>query len=137
MTRLAPICLDDNTIIYIEANEDAIAPSLETVDPGEHEEAPVTRGLPSVEDAQELALQSFQAIEGTIRAYTTYSLNAFKSLSSVNVDKVTLKFGVEVGGEAGVPYITKGTVKSNLNIEVECSFPKRSESPGIGEVPKN
>ena len=137
MTRLAPIRLDDNTIIYIEANEDVVVPPIETADPSEHEEAPVTRGLPSVEDAQELAIQSFQAIEGTIRAYTTYSLNAFKNLASVNVDKVTLKFGVEIGGEAGIPYITKGNVKSNLNIEVECSFPKRSESPGIGEAPKN
>jgi hypothetical protein len=33
-------------------------------------------------------------------------------------------FGIEVGGEAGIPYITKGTAKSNLNIPVKCSFPK-------------
>lgn len=44
-----------------------------------------------------------------------------------NVDKVTLEFGIELGGEAGVPYVTKGTAKSNLKITVECSFPKETE----------
>jgi len=36
---------------------------------------------------------------------------------------VTLEFGINVGGEAGIPYITKGSVESNLKIKVECSFP--------------
>ncbi|HEY9605328.1 MAG TPA: CU044_2847 family protein [Allocoleopsis sp.] len=44
-----------------------------------------------------------------------------------NVDKVTLEFGIELGGEAGVPYVTKGTAKSNLKITVECSFPENTE----------
>lgn len=73
-------------------------------------------------------IQNFQAIQGTIRAYTIYSLNASKKVAIANVDKVTLKFGIEVGGEAGVPYVTKGTAKSNLKITVECSFPEQTES---------
>jgi hypothetical protein len=40
-----------------------------------------------------------------------------------NIEEVTLEFGVEVGGEAGVPDVTKGTAKSNLKITVKCSFP--------------
>jgi hypothetical protein len=31
-----------------------------------------------------------------------------------------------MGGEAGVPYVTKGTAKSNMKITVECSFPKEN-----------
>jgi len=127
MTKLTPIQLDDNTVIFIESTEDATAPSVTLQQPNEEEEeSPVTRGLPSVNDSQRQAIQSFQAIEGTIRAYTTYTLNAFKSLAVANIDKVTLKFGIEIGGEAGIPYITKGTAKSNLNIEVECSFPNQT-----------
>jgi hypothetical protein len=61
---------------------------------------------------------------GTIRAYTTSTLNAFKNIAIADINKVTLEFGVEVGGEAGVPYVTKGTAKSNLKITVECSFPQ-------------
>ncbi|MGV0023970.1 CU044_2847 family protein [Phormidesmis priestleyi] len=122
MTQLIPIRLDDDTVIYIETTEDAIVrPRTEE----DEEEAPVTRGFPSVFETQQQTIQSFRAIEGTIRAYTTYTLKAFRNLPVANVDKVTLRFGIELGGEAGVPYVTKGTAKSNLNIEVECSFPER------------
>jgi hypothetical protein len=72
--------------------------------------------------AQVHAAQSFKAIEGTIRTYTSYTMNAFKDMATANVEKVTLEFGLKVGGEAGVPYVTKGTAESNLKITVECSF---------------
>jgi hypothetical protein len=56
-------------------------------------------------------------------------LNAFKKVAIANVDKVTLEFGIEIGGEAGVPYVTKGSAKSNLKITVECSFPDKTKPP--------
>jgi len=125
MPKLTPIRLDDNTVIYLEATEDVISPDVNLAETSDEEEsAPITRGLPIADAVQEKAVQSFSAIEGTVRAYTVYTLNAFKNLAGANIDKVTLKFGIEIGGEAGIPYITKGTAKSNLNIEVECSFPK-------------
>jgi len=77
---------------------------------------------------QQQIAQNFQDIQKTIRAYTLYTLNAFKKVAIANVDKVTLEFGIELGGEAGVPYVTKGTAKSNLKITVECSFPEQTES---------
>jgi Trypsin-co-occurring domain 1 len=130
MTKLTPIELDDHTIIFIESTEDAIAPPIkrQPSEESDEEESPVTRGALSSEEVQRQTIQSFQAIERTIRAYTSYSLSAFKNLAIADIDKVTLRFGIEIGGEAGIPYITKGTAKSNLNIEVECSFPKRSDS---------
>jgi len=54
--------------------------------------------------------------------YTSYTLAAFKKVAVANISKVTLEFGVEIGGEVGIPYITKGTTKSNLKIQVECTF---------------
>jgi hypothetical protein len=72
--------------------------------------------------AQKHAAQSFKAIDGTIRTYTTYTMNAFKDMATANVESVTLEFGLKVGGEAGVPYVTKGTAESNLKITVHCSF---------------
>lgn len=136
MPQLTPIRLDDGTIIYIEASEDVAVPLV--IDPTEVTRE-VTRGdldagekrwtRPTPKDAQLAAAQSFQAIEGTIKAYTTYTLNAFRQVAIANVDKVTLEFGIEVGGEIGVPYVTKGTASSNLKITVECSFPK-IEQPG-------
>ncbi|MBE9214526.1 hypothetical protein IQ247_17940 [Plectonema cf. radiosum LEGE 06105] len=127
MTKLTPIQLDDNTIIYIEASEDVNIPPVLTEE--EEEEALDEKGM-SPEAIRKQMVQNFQAIQSTIRAYTIYTLNAFKQMpiANANVDKVTLEFGIELGGEAGVPYVTKGTAKSNMKITVECSFPKEEEN---------
>lgn len=133
MTQLAPIELEDGTIIYMEVQEEVeIAPreSNQTETEGE-----LTRGQIGKEgkglgrdSSQAQILQNFQAIEGTIRAYTTYSLNAFRNIASANINKVTLEFGIKVGGKAGIPYVTEGSAESLLKITVECSFPEQSRS---------
>ena len=127
MTQLTPIQLEDGTIIYIEAtdNVDALPVSIES--PEGEEEALIDKGW-DANVAQKQIVQNFQAIEGTIRAYTVYSLNAFKKIPVANIDKVTLEFGIKVGGEAGIPYVTKGTAESNLKVTVECSFPDQLEN---------
>ncbi len=144
MAQLVPIQLEDGSQIYIEATEDveippAVGPAV-NLDAGSEPEEEVRRGqkgwggsdsrrvvgYPDSGRAAAIAAQSFQAIEGTIRAYTRSTLSAFKNMSDANVDKVTLQFGIRVGGEAGVPYVTKGTAESNLSITVECSFDRES-----------
>jgi len=118
MTQLTPIQLDDETIIYIEATEDVSIASISTEEPTEAQKKRkrIDRGLS--DDVQKQVIQNFQAIDKTIRAYTIYTLNAFKKVAIANVDKVTLEFGIELGGEAGVPYVTKGTAKSNGSLAV-------------------
>ncbi len=127
MTQLTAVKLDDGTVIYIEATEEVNAPALSEEEPAEDEEEALIDKSGHLVNAQKQMVQSFQAIQGTIRAYTVYTLNAFKNVAIANVDKVTLEFGIELGGEAGVPYVTKGTAKSNLKITVECSFPDKTE----------
>lgn len=117
--KLTPIRLDENTVIYIESTEAVDTPEPVVVisaDGEEEEESATTRGIR--EDAQ----KHFQDLQSTILTYTSYTLAAFKKVAVANIDKVTLEFGVEIGGEVGIPYITKGTAKSNLKIQVECSF---------------
>jgi hypothetical protein len=124
MTKLTPIQLDDNTIIYIEVTDDVNVPLVIAEEPAEEEEeALIDKGI-SPEAVRKQIVQNFQIIHTTIRAYTVCSLNAFKQLPIPGVKKVTLEFGIELGGEAGIPYVTKGTAKSNLKVTVECSFPK-------------
>ena len=114
MAQLAPIQLEDGTIIYIEAEESVTAPP-----------APTTEGPTRVSKGPgEQAIRNFQAMQGTIRTYTAHTLNAFKDMATANVDKVTLEFGIKVAGEGGVPYVTKGSAECNLKITVECSFPE-------------
>ncbi|HIK43691.1 MAG TPA: hypothetical protein IGR64_02270 [Leptolyngbyaceae cyanobacterium M65_K2018_010] len=128
MTQLVPIRLEDGTEIYMEATEDVVAPDLASALGGTGTPAEMTRTSKGVnwgsggQAAQIQAAQSFKAIEGTIRTYTSYTMNAFKDMATANVEKVVLEFGLKVGGEAGVPYVTKGTAESNLKITVECSF---------------
>jgi hypothetical protein len=75
------------------------------------------------------AMQQLTSMQDTIKTFTNYTLNSFKQIANADVDKVTLKFGINVGGEAGIPYITKGTVGSNLEITVECSFKQPQTTP--------
>jgi len=128
MTKLTPIILEDNTVIYIETRENVEAPPVKPKEPAEEEEETTTDYNLNPAQLQQQLAQNFQDIQKTIRAYTLYTLNAFKKVAIANVDKVTLEFGIELGGEAGVPYVTKGTAKSNLKITVECSFPEQTES---------
>ncbi|MGF1571189.1 MAG: CU044_2847 family protein [Nodosilinea sp.] len=127
MTQLVPIRLEDGTEIYLEATENVAAP-----DSAPHPGEPGQPGTEMTRTAKGVnwgvgappmpAAQSFKAIEGTIRTYTNYTMNAFKDMATANVESVTLEFGIKVGGEAGVPYVTKGTAESNLKITVQCSF---------------
>ena len=128
MTQLKPIQLDDETIIYIEVTEEVDVLEASDGEAADSQETkPVKRGQVNPAEIQKQVFENFAPISSTIRAYTIYTLNAFKKVAIANVDKVTLEFGIEIGGEAGVPYVTKGTAKSNLKITVECSFPDRDE----------
>ncbi|MCP4112362.1 MAG: hypothetical protein GY749_43695 [Desulfobacteraceae bacterium] len=119
MQQLTSVKLEDGTVIYIEPGEDIIIPKDAETN-GDEEESPVTRG-----GSMETAVKKVKSVEETIKAYTNHTLNAFRDIAFANIDKVTLEFGVKVGGEAGIPYVTKGTAESNLKVTVECSFPKK------------
>jgi hypothetical protein len=128
MAQLKPIQLDDETIIYIEVTEEVDVLEASDGEAADSQETkPVKRGPVNPAEIQKQVLESFAPISKTIQAYTVYTLSAFKKVAIANVDKVTLEFGIELGGEAGVPYVTKGTAKSNLKITVECSFPNKTE----------
>jgi hypothetical protein len=131
MTQLTPIQLDDDTVIYletqtnIELESQPVPPKEVTREFTRGDFGKVDKGLGDILN-KEINLspqQSFKNIEGTIRAYTNHTLNAFKNIADANINKVTLEFGIKVGGKAGIPYVTEGTAESNLKITVECSFP--------------
>ena len=120
MTSLTPLQIDDNTIIYIESSESVEVPATPSPEKGL-----VTYGDTST---SEKIRENFDRLKSTLTHYTLSTIDAFKQASNTdiaNIDKVTLKFGVKIAGEAGIPYITKGTAESNLEITVECSFPKK------------
>lgn len=117
MPQLTAITLDNGAVIYVERADDIIVPNSVALalDEDDREEKGGTT---------DLLMNRFQAMKDTIQTYTQYTLDAFQGVTTANVDKVTLEFGIKVAGEMGVPYVTKGTAESNLKITVECSFPK-------------
>jgi len=124
MGQLTPITLEDGTTIYIEAIENT-SPASDVVIP----KSPIETNNPKrggiFPDPQNQLPQTFQAIEGTIRAYTTYTLRAFKNVAIAEVSEVTLKFGVNISSEAGIPYIANAKGGCNMEITVKCEFPKK------------
>ena len=119
MPQLKPIELQDGMVIFIETEEDILLPEIK--------DAPMEEPLVS-KDGMDVVVQKFQPIEAIIVAFTAHTMEAFKKVASVNVDKVTLEFGIKLGGEAGIPYVAKGTAESNLKITVESSFLNRRAS---------
>jgi hypothetical protein len=43
-----------------------------------------------------------------------------------DIERVTLRFGVSLGGEAGVPFVTQGKADSTLSVTIECNLAHRN-----------
>ncbi|WP_107667353.1 CU044_2847 family protein [Cyanothece sp. BG0011] len=68
--------------------------------------------------------QQLDQAQQMIRECAEYTLNSFKNFAAAEVDEITLKFGIKLAGEAGIPHITKGTAESNIEIQIKCKFPQ-------------
>ncbi|MGK7939469.1 MAG: CU044_2847 family protein [Crocosphaera sp.] len=133
MTKLTPMKLDENTTIYLETNEDINISSEDKKIPEETTEetreslGKDPKGLKDIfsrtssTESDEQIENNVPSIANTIKAYTEYTLNAFKQVDNANIDKVTLEFGIKVMGKIGVPYVTT-SADSHLKITVECSL---------------
>ncbi len=134
MTRIVPVQLEDGNVLYIEAQDDAATPISPS--PAGHETGEVQRsgakGIGIGTATRINPAQSMQMVQGTIRTYTAYCLNAFKNFSAANVDEVTLEFGINISADAGIPYIASGKAQSNLKITVKCSYNKPETKDGEG-----
>lgn len=119
MTDIHPFTLQDQDgTIYTVLIESKVPQSAVPDSVIPHTDDDETYGL--VDDAQ----AQFKAIQGTIRAYTWYVIGAFKGMAGLEVEEVNLKFGIKIGGKAGIPIFTEGTAESNFEVEVKCKFPK-------------
>ena len=74
-------------------------------------------------DEERGILESMQQAQQLIRDYSEYALNAFKNFTTAEVEEVTLKFGIKLGGKKGIPFVTEGSAEGNLEIEIKCKFP--------------
>ncbi|MEH2333358.1 CU044_2847 family protein [Nostoc sp.] len=77
---------------------------------------------------REEAFVKIEEVHHQIRAYTKYAIGAFKNLGAAEVEEVTLKFGLKIGGKTGIPFVTEGSAESNFEIEVKCKFPENKQN---------
>lgn len=66
--------------------------------------------------------QTLDQAQQIIRDCAEYTLNSFRHFAAAEIDEIILKFGIKLGGEAGIPYIAKGTAESNIEIEIKCKY---------------
>jgi hypothetical protein len=78
--------------------------------------------------AKDAVIVQIQDIHKKIRGYTKLALGAFKNFSEAEVEEVTIKFGIKLGGKTGIPFVTEGSAESNFEFEVKCKLPKTQNS---------
>ncbi|MBE9224563.1 hypothetical protein IQ264_03630 [Phormidium sp. LEGE 05292] len=97
--------------LYIQSKTDIDIPERE-------DDEPVTRGV------MPIATVNIQDVHNQIRSYTKFALGAFKNFTEAEIEEVTIKFGIKLGGKAGIPFVTEGSAESNFEIEVKCKYPQ-------------
>ncbi|MEQ8999768.1 MAG: CU044_2847 family protein [Coleofasciculus sp. B1-GNL1-01] len=83
------------------------------------EEEPGTRALKPKVDIQK--------VHQRIRGYTKFALGAFKNFTDAQIEEVTIKFGIKLAGQTGVPFITQSSAEGHFEIEVKCKFPDQQQ----------
>ena len=106
--------------IYVESKETPtmpeVAPNLDSDDEEEDYSFQLKDSAVKMQEANQV-----------IRGYALYTISAFKNFGLANVEEVKLKFGMKMGGKAGIPYITEGSADCNVEIEVKFTFPDQTE----------
>ena len=105
--KLTKIVAADGSEIYIQCDEmDAVSDELQAVG--------------YVEDIVERTERFKELMESTVRGYSDTVLSAVKTgMKEHPPDKVALQFGLQLGGETGVPFVTKGSAQANVSVTVE------------------
>ncbi|MEN6441240.1 MAG: CU044_2847 family protein [Syntrophobacter sp.] len=82
------------------------------------------RATGAVDDVMERSRAFKDHLETTVRAYSSMVLDAIKSSTAgaSSPEKVILEFGIQVGGQAGIPLITSGTAQANVKVSIQWNL---------------
>jgi hypothetical protein len=145
MATIAPVKLPNGTTVYLEVDEDARIEGPEgsepTYSPG-LPGIPVSRGSyremdasggETEEEMDEASRRAWQLTQ-TIQGIAAMIPEAFRSASVAEVEKLTLSFGIKVGGGMKVPFLAKAEGEANIGVVVECRYPGQGE--GAAQTPQ-
>jgi len=111
--ELTKIIAPDGSEIYIQYDEDELNGGLEAVSDDDI-------------SADERTKRFKDGLQNNIKNYSSMVMEAVKNgvdkENNSNLKSISLEFGLQIGGEAGIPFITKGTVQSNIKVKVAWEF---------------
>ncbi|MEH2401087.1 CU044_2847 family protein [Nostoc sp.] len=122
MSNIERLVFEEDGEIYTILFESKETPTVPEVVTPEVDEDKESYGF------REEAFVKIEEVHHQIRAYTKYAIGAFKNLGAAEVEEVTLKFGLKIGGKTGIPFVTEGSAESNFEIEVKCKFPEKKQN---------
>ncbi len=67
-------------------------------------------------------LLKMEEVQSKIQAYANFAIGAFKHLGGAEVEEISLKFGIKLGGKTGIIF-TEGS----MEISVKCKFSKEPD----------
>ena len=114
MAKLVELDLGEGRTVLVEANDDVSVP---------RSAVPYNRTGRNVDTRAH-----FDAVSETLRGFTDRAVQSLRDVDA-DIERVTLQFGVSLGGEAGVPFVTQGKADSTLSVTIECNLAKRDERP--------
>ena len=122
MSNIERLVFEEDGEIYTILFESKETPTVPEIVTPEVDDDKESYGFPGE------AFVKIEEVHHQIRAYTKYAIGAFKNLGAAEVEEVTLKFGLKIGGKTGIPFVTEGSAESNFEIEVKCKFPENKQN---------
>jgi hypothetical protein len=113
--RLTEILSPDGSKIYIQYDE---------------EESDELQAVGDFDNIYERTEQFRKSMTSTIRGYSQTVLSSVEEgMADLTApSKLTLEFGLQVGGETGIPFIAKGTSQANIKVTVEWNLNNKNQS---------
>ncbi len=123
--KLTEIQGPDGSTIYIQYEDE------------DTDEIAVAVGV--VDDIAERTKRFKTVIASTIQGYSEILLDAVTSerVQQFVPSKLAVEFGIQVAGETGIPFVTKGSVQANVKVLVEWELEKSRTAPVTGEERAN
>jgi hypothetical protein len=113
--KLTEILAPDGSIIYIQYDD---------------EESDDLRAVGFLDDIQERTERFRASMTSTVRGYATTVLDTVQQgmVDLRSPSKVILEFGLQAGGETGVPFVTKGTAQANVRVSIEWDLSQSKQA---------
>jgi Trypsin-co-occurring domain 1 len=82
---------------------------------------------PGAKSATDEVFLKMAEVQEKILAYANFAIGAFQHLGAAEVEEISLKFGIKLGGKTGIIF-TEGSAEGSMEVSVKCKFPKTNSA---------